>query len=60
MNEPVGGECGGITARIGNSLGEVSSFEETNSCTTVNEADPGRLGATTTAGTGALTMQQLA
>jgi hypothetical protein len=59
MKAPEGGECGGITASIGNSLREESSFDETISCAIVNDAVLGRLGATTTAGKGALVLQQL-
>ena len=58
MNAPVGGECGGITANIGNWLGEESSSVEMKSCVTVIGAEPGRLGATRTAVSGARAMQQ--
>src|ERR1035438_7992212 len=58
MNAPVGGECGGITANRGNSLREENSSREMNSCATLIGAELGRLGATTTAGSGALAVQQ--
>ena len=58
MNVPAGGECGGITANIGNSLREENSSREMNSCAMVIGAEPGRLVATTRAGSGALAMQQ--
>ena len=58
MNAPVGGECGGITANLGNSLREENSSRAMNSCATLIGAEPGRLGATTTAGSGALAVQQ--
>jgi hypothetical protein len=41
-----------------NSLDEADSSGETNTRTTVNGAEPGRFGATTTAGSGALAVQQ--
>ena len=47
-----------MTANIGNSLGEADSSSERNTCATVNGAEPGRFGATTTAGSGALAVQQ--
>jgi len=47
-----------MTANIGNSLGEADSSSETTARTTVNGAEPGRFGATTTAGSGALAVQQ--
>jgi hypothetical protein len=59
MKAPEGGECGGITARVGNSLGEENSFEGANCCATVYEAVLGRLGATIAAGKGSLVLQQL-
>ena|ERR1035441_570268 len=59
MNAPEGGDCGGITARIGNLPREESSSEEMNSSATVIEVEPGRLGAITTAGSGAPAAQQL-
>jgi hypothetical protein len=49
-----------MTANIGNSLGEADSSSETTARTTVNGAEPGRFGATTTAGSGALAVQQFA
>ena len=58
MNAPVGGECGGITANRGNSLREENSSSEMNSRATLIGAEPGRLVATTTAGSGALAAQQ--
>ena len=58
MNVPAGGECGGITANLGNSLREENSSREMNSCATVIGAEPGRLVATTTAGSGAVAVQQ--
>ena len=58
MNAPAGGESGGITAIAGSSRGEESSSEERNTCTTLNWAGPDRLGATMTAGSGALALQQ--
>src|ERR1017187_3603750 len=58
MNAPAGGECGGITANLGNSLREENSSRAMNSCATLIGAEPGRLGATTTAGSGALAVQQ--
>ena len=59
MNVPVGGECGGITCNFGNSLAEASSSEETNSPAVMAVVEPGRLGAITMAGNGALAVQQL-
>jgi hypothetical protein len=58
MNVPAGGECGGITANLGNSLREENSSREMNSRATVIGAEAGRLAATTTAGNGALAVQQ--
>ena len=59
MNAPAGGECGGISVNRGNSLREENSSRKMNSCTTVIGAEPGRLVATTTAGSGELAVQQL-
>jgi hypothetical protein len=47
-----------MTDNTGNSLDETDSSSETNTRTTVKEAEPGRFGATTTAGSGALAVQQ--
>jgi hypothetical protein len=58
MNAPVGGDCGGITDNTGNSLNETGSFSETNARATVIGATPESLGVTTTAGNGALAVQQ--
>jgi hypothetical protein len=58
MNAPVGGDWGGMTDSLWNSLENEGSSEETNSCATMIEAASGRSGVTTTAGSGALAMQQ--
>jgi hypothetical protein len=58
LNAPVGGECGGITDNTGNSLNEADSSIATNARATVIGAEPGRLGATMAAGSGALAEQQ--
>ena len=58
MNAPVGVECGGITDNTGNSLEEAGSSSENKARATVIGAEPGRLVATTTAGSGALAVQQ--
>jgi hypothetical protein len=47
-----------MTDNTGNSLDEADSSSETNARTTVIGAEPGRFGATTTAGNGALAVQQ--
>jgi hypothetical protein len=47
-----------MTDNTGNSLGEADSSSEMNARTTINGAEPGRFGATTTAGSGALAVQQ--
>src|SRR5271157_5761338 len=47
-----------MTDNTENSLDEADSSSETNTRTTVNGAEPGRFGATTTAGSGALAEQQ--
>jgi len=60
MYAPVGGDCAGITANIWNLLGDDCSSEEINSCATVTKVEVGRLRAVTTAGNGALVVQQLA
>jgi len=58
MNAPGGGECGGVNDKAGNSLEKAISSSRANSRAAGIEAEPGRLGATTTAGSGALVMQQ--
>jgi len=47
-----------MTDDTGNSLDEADSSIEMNARTTVNGAESGRFGATTTAGSGALAVQQ--
>jgi hypothetical protein len=47
-----------MTDNTENSLDEADSFSETNARTTVIGAEPGRFGATTMAGNGALAVQQ--
>jgi hypothetical protein len=47
-----------MTDNTGNSLDETDSSSETNARATVIGAEPGRLVATTTAGSGALAVQQ--
>jgi hypothetical protein len=47
-----------MTANFWNSPGDEGSSDEMNSCATVIEVEPGRLGVTTTAGNGALAAQQ--
>jgi hypothetical protein len=47
-----------MTDNTGNSLDEADSSSETNARTTVTGAEPGRLVATMTAGSGALAVQQ--
>ena len=47
-----------MTDNTENSLDEEGSSSETNARTTVIGAEPGRFGATTTAGSGALAVQQ--
>jgi hypothetical protein len=47
-----------MTDNTGNSLDEADSSSEMNALITVNGAEPGRFGATTTAGSGALAKQQ--
>jgi hypothetical protein len=47
-----------MTDNTGNSLDEADSSSEMNARTTVNGAEPGRFGAMTTAGSGALAVQQ--
>jgi hypothetical protein len=47
-----------MTDNTENSLDEAGSSSETNAHTTFNGAEPGRFGATTMAGSGALAMQQ--
>jgi hypothetical protein len=47
-----------MTDNIENSLDEADSSGETNARTTVNGSGPGRFGATTTAGSGVLAVQQ--
>jgi len=58
MNAPEGGECGGVTANLGNSRREENSSRQMNSCATVIGAEPESLGATTAAASGALAVQQ--
>jgi hypothetical protein len=58
MNAPVGGECGGFTDKLGNSLRNENSSREKIPCATVVGAEPGRLVATRTAGSGELAVQQ--
>jgi hypothetical protein len=58
MNAPVGGDWGGMAASLWNSLENEGSSEETNSCASKIEEASGRSGVTTTAGSGALAMQQ--
>jgi len=58
MNAPGGGECGGVAVNRGRSLREEISSKEMNSGAIAIGAEPGRLGATTTAGNGALAVQQ--
>jgi hypothetical protein len=58
MNAPLGGECGGIAVNLGRTLREENSSRERNSCATVIGAEPGRVVATTMAGSGALAVQQ--
>jgi hypothetical protein len=48
-----------MTDNTENSFDEADSSSETNTRTTVNGAEPGRFGATTTAGSGALAVQQV-
>jgi hypothetical protein len=47
-----------MTDNTESSLDEADSSSETNTCTTINGAEPGRFGAATTAGSGALAVQQ--
>jgi hypothetical protein len=47
-----------MTDNTKNSLDEENSSSEMNARTTINGAEPGRFGATTTAGSGALAVQQ--
>jgi hypothetical protein len=47
-----------MTDNTKNSLDEENSSSEMNARTTVNGVEPGRFGATTTAGSGALAVQQ--
>ena len=47
-----------MNAEAGNSLGEESSFEETNTCVPDKVAEPERAGITTMAGSAGLTVQQ--
>jgi hypothetical protein len=58
LNAPEGGECEGITANRENSFPEENSSWEMNSRATIIGAETGRLGATTTAGSGVLAVQQ--
>jgi hypothetical protein len=58
MEAPGGGECGGMTAKTGRSLGEEISIVEIVSITTFEAAEPERLGATTMAGSVDFAVQQ--
>jgi hypothetical protein len=58
MNAPVGGESGGVTDNAGNSLDEADSSSETNSRVRRIGAETDMFDATTTAGSGALAVQQ--
>jgi hypothetical protein len=58
LNAPGGGECGEITDNTGNSLDAADSSSATNARATVIDDEPGRFGAITTAGSGALAAQQ--
>jgi hypothetical protein len=49
-----------MTDNTENSLDKADSSSETNARTTVSGVEPGRFGATTTAGSGALAVQQFA
>jgi len=58
MNAPTGGECGDTINNFENSFDRAGSSSATNSCTVRIGAEPESLGATTTAGSGALAVQQ--